>query len=318
MNRFSKIQLGLLLLAAAIACWESLRAWHLHRELASVAASIQNQNRELASQQATMTALEQRNRELQETERRAGNQTLLALMRGRNAVTTAASEAAAQAAQKSHAFGFALAKALDSSEHRQVNEDSQRAQMRAGLYQFFKLLNLPPHQCEAYIDLNIQKERRQSDRLSDLLQGKMTVAQALQERDDDDTEHEQLCREVLGENGMTLLNGIADGMRNEEAKRLIGLIQDNMGANQLNQDQSDRLQALFKAEIVTIHNDDIELFRPPAEWTQEIIARQQRILNQATAFLSPGQLDTLKNLAAYDLAEREKGMAARRTALGMK
>ena len=80
----------------------------------------------------------------------------------------------------------------------------------------------------------------------------------------------------------------------------------------------DRLQALLKAEVVSINMHDIELFRPPEEWTQGIVERQQRILIEATGFLTPSQLDTLKSLAAYDLTERQKQMADRRTALGIK
>jgi hypothetical protein len=107
-------------------------------------------------------------------------------------------------------------------------------------------------------------------------------------------------------------------MRNDETKRLLGIIQDNMAGNQLNQDQRDRLQGLLKAEIVTINSDDVELFRPLDEWTQDILDRQQRILSEAASFLTPSQLDALKSLGAYDLAERQKQMAARRTALGVK
>jgi hypothetical protein len=78
------------------------------------------------------------------------------------------------------------------------------------------------------------------------------------------------------------------------------------------------LQALLKTEIVTINMGDTELFRPPAEWTQDILGRQERILNAATTFLTPIQAETLKSLGAADLAERQNQMATRRTALGIK
>jgi hypothetical protein len=318
MTRFAKIQIALLLAGGVIAGWEFLQSLNQRGELAFITEQIQIQKQELASRRKAMEAAEERNRELEEAERRAGNQTLLSLMRERNAFTLATSKPAAQAADKSHAFGVALAKTLQSPEHRQANEDSQRAELRVGLYQLFKLLNLSPEKSEAYIDLNIHKERRQSDRLSALLQGKMTVDEAEQQRATDDAEHQRRCREVLGDEGMTFLNGIADGMRDTEAKRLLGIIQDNMGANQLNQDQGDRLQALLKAEVVSINMDDVELFRPPEEWTQGILERQQRILSEATTFLTPSQLDVLKSLAANDLAERQKQMTARRTALGLR
>jgi hypothetical protein len=254
MTRFGKIQVTLILVGAAIAGLESLQALHRRAELASVTAQIDAQKQELTSRRKSLEALEERNRELEDAERRAGNQTLLSLMRERNAFTMATSEAAAQAVERSHAFGVSLARTIE----------------------------------------------------------------AERERASDEAENERRCHEVLGDEGMTFLNGIANEMRNAEAKRLCGIIQDNMGANQLNQDQGDRLQALLKAEVVAINMDDLELFRPPQEWTQDILERQQRILREATAFLTPSQLDTLKNLAAYDLAERQKQMTARRTALGLR
>jgi hypothetical protein len=318
MKRFGKIQLGLALVASALAGWEFFHAFRLRGELASVTAQLEAQRQEFALHRPALDAAEQRNRDLQEAERRAGNGTLLSLMRERNAFSMAASRAAAEASEKSPAFGVALAKTLESQEHRQANEDSRRAEMRVGLYQFFKLLNLTPENREAYIDLNIDKDRRQAERLAALLQGRITVTQALNERVSDETAHEQRCREVLGDEGMTFLNGIADGMKNDEAKRLCGIIQDNMGGNRLNQDQSDRLQALLKAEVVTINMDDVELFRPPEEWTQGILERYQKILSQATGFLNPEQLETLKTLGAADLAERQKQMSARRSAVGIK
>jgi hypothetical protein len=318
MRRFGLIQIGLVLVGGAMAGWEVLRASHWRFELASVTAQIEAQKQKLASRRQALDASERRNRELQEAERRAGNQTLLSLMRERNEFSMAAAQATAEAARKSHPFAVALATTIESPEHRRANEDSRRAEMRVGLYQFLKLLNLPADKSEAYIELNVQKEQRQADRLSELLQGKITLDEATRESAKDNVEHEQRCQEVLGDEGMKLLNGIADGMRNDEAKRLLGIIQDNMGSNRLNQNQSDRLQSLLKTEILTINTDDVELFRPPEDWTQDILARQQRIVSEATVFLNPDQLETLKTLGAADLAERQKQMANRRTALGIK
>jgi len=318
MTRLGKIQILLFLAVSAMAGWELLQGLRLRGELASVRMRIQAQTQELASRRSALVVLETRNCELEEAERRTGNQTLLSLMRERNAFTMAAAQAAEQTAKKSHNFGAALAKTLDNPEQRQANDNSRRAEMRVGCYQLFKLLNLSPEKSEEYIDLNLQKEHRQADRLAALLQGKMTVDEAEHQRASDDAEHDRLCHQVLGDEGMNFLNGIADGMRNDEAKRLLGIIQDNMADNPLSQDQSDRLRALLKVEIVSINSDDVELFRPAAEWTQDILDRQQRISSAAASFLTPSQLDALKSLGAYDLAERQKQMAARRTALGVK
>jgi len=107
-------------------------------------------------------------------------------------------------------------------------------------------------------------------------------------------------------------------MRNDEAKRLFSAIQQNMGDSPLDQQQSDRLQGLFKTELCTIPLDDSDLFRPPGEWALVISERQQSVLNGIAAYLTPAQVETLKALGAYDLAERQKQMMLKRKSLGIK
>ena len=86
----------------------------------------------------------------------------------------------------------------------------------------------------------------------------------------------------------------------------------------MNSEQSDKLQALIKAELVDVHMDDTDLFRPPDEWGRVFGEHQDKVLTNAAKFLTPAQLDTLKGLAAYDLAERQKQNALKRGALGIK
>ncbi len=189
--------------------------------------------------------------------------------------------------------------------------------MRAGLGTFFRLLNLPREKADAFVDLGIEAERRKAARLSALLHGNIAVADALRERDNDEVEFDKQRHEVLGDEGYTFYNGIADGMRTAEAKRLLTLVQQNMGGNDLNQDQSDRLQALIKTQIVTLNMDDIRVFRPPDEWAERCIGHQQNVLQGAAEFLAPAQLENLRAIAAYDLADRQRQMAARRKSLGI-
>jgi hypothetical protein len=286
--------------------------------LAAVRAQTEAQKLELESRGKVLKALEEQNRDLEKSEQEAGNRRLLSLLRERNVAATAAREAASQAAGESSSLGQALAKVLDSPEQRQANQATRGAEMRAGLYQLFKLLNLSPEKQQQYIDLNIENERRMSERLSALLQGRMSLEEAERERASDEAEHEQQCREVLGVDGMKFLNGIGDGMRTDSAKRLVGTIQNNMGANPLTQEQMDQLQPLIKDQIVGMNMDDVELFRPRDAWTQYCLDRQQQVLAGAAAFLSPPQLETLRTIGAYDLANRQKQMDDRRTALGIK
>jgi hypothetical protein len=318
MSCIKKIQLGLLLAAGAVLAWEFQHCQKQAGQLASVRAQTEAQKLELESRSQVLKALEDKNHELENAEQEAGNKRLLSLLRERNVAATAFREAASQAAGESSGLGQALAKVLDSPEQHQANQETRCAEMRAGLYQFFKLLNLSPEKQQQYIDLNIEKERRMSERLSALLQGRISLEEAERQRASDDAAHEQQCREALGDDGIKFLNGIADGMRTDAAKGMVGIIQANMGANPLTQAQMDQLQPLIKDQIVGMNMDDVELFRPRDAWTQYCLDRQQQVLAGAAAFLSPTQLETLKTIGAYDLANRQKQMDNRRTALGIK
>ena len=54
------------------------------------------------------------------------------------------------------------------------------------------------------------------------------------------------------------------------------------------------------------------------EWGRVFGEHQEKVLATAADFLTPAQLDTLKTLAAYDLAERQKQNELKRGALGIR
>jgi hypothetical protein len=314
MTLLSKLQIGALTVAVLLIGWQFQQHRRQSRELAGVEAQVQNKTEELESQRTTLAALEERSNEIVEAERRAGNGMLLSLMRERAASAKSISEAAS----KTHSVGNALAKVLDDPEQQEIEQEYWRNEMRAELNLFFNLLKLPPDRQAQYIDLQIDLERRKADRISALLHGKMTVADALRERDQYKLESDQRNREILGPEGCAFQEGIGDGMRNDEAKRLLKSIQQNMGSNSLNQEQSDRLQSLLKAELCTLPLDDTDLFRTPEEWAQIIADRQQNVLTGADAFLTPAQLEMLRTVAEADLAQRREQMIVRRKSLGIK
>jgi hypothetical protein len=316
MSRITQIQIVLLLAAATLLGWATHRHAKQAHELAVIRARLDDQNRALAARRQELDSLRQKYEEMERIERAAGNDRLLALLRERNAATLANAEGAS-APRQPRGLGSALIQALQSAEQRHAAEDARRGEIRTGMYQFFKLVGLTPEQREQYIDLSLEKERRSSNRLAALLNGTLSPADAIQKRDSDEAEYDRRSREILGDSGMNFLNGIADGMRNTEAQRLLGIIQDNMGENRLTQDQVDRIQPLIKSDIVSIKMDDVELFRPLDEWAQYCVGCQQKVLNAAADYLTAAQLDTLKAVGAYDLADRQKQMAARRAALGI-
>ena len=313
--RFSgKMQFGLLAVGISLVGWEGWRHVRQGRELAEVAAQAQAAEQELESRRSAVAAAEQRNREVIEAEERAGNERLVALMRERAAAAKSISESAA----KPQTFGNAVASVLDSSSQQQTEKNYQRDQARAHLDLFFKLANLSPEKIDQYIDLDIDTKRRNSDRTAALLRGSMSVADALSQRDEDRRQEESRRREILGPEGEAVFQSIGDGMRNDAAKRLVGAIQQNMGGEPLTQEQTGKLQALIKVEMFTAPSlDNTDLFRPLDEWTQIVSDRQQKVVQGASEFLSPTQVETLKGLVALDLAQRQKQRAQQCKVLGI-
>jgi hypothetical protein len=282
--------------------------------LAEVEAQVRAGEEEAESRRSALAAAEERNREVVEAEGRAGNQGLVALMRERAAAAKSASEAAG----KAHAFGNALAGVLDSPDQQQVERNYMRDEMRANLDVLFKFTKLSPEKINQYIDLGIDTKLRDADRMAALLRGSMPVAEALSQRDEDRRQEESRRREILGPEGEAVFESIADGMRNDAAKGLVGAIQKNMGGAPLSPEQSDKLQGLIKAQLGAESLDNTDLFRPPAEWTQIVSDHQQDVVRGAAEFLTPAQLETLKGLVALDLAQRQQQRAQQAKALGIK
>ncbi len=221
---------------------------------------------------------------------------------------TAASRTAADVAPKTRSL-------RNNSEPSQV--DAQRNQTRANLDQFFKLANLSPEKADQYVNLEVEMKRRQDARMAGLLNGTLSVADAVRQRDLDNQEQQDQRRELLGPDGWDVLQSIADGMRNDAAKSLTGTVQANMGSNPLTQEQSDQLQSAIKAEVAANSMDDTDLFRPVDEWTQMVTDREQHVLQAASEFLTPAQLGTLQFLEGENLKLLLQQREQRRKAIGI-
>lgn len=313
MNLSTKIQIGLLTAGMLLVCGQFKQRQQQSRDLAAIQARVQTETEKFEERRTALAEEEQHHAKLLEAERRAGNQTLIRLMQERAAVT-----AATKGASDKHDVAHARATVLGDAEQQSIDQEARRNEMRANMGLFFKLVKLSPEKIDQYIDLQIKKESRNANRMSALLRGSMTLEDALRERDKDNQEHEMQQRVVLGTEGATFLESIAEGMRSDEAKRLVNMTKQGMGSYPLDQQQSDRLQGLMKTELVALPLDDTDLFRTPEEWTQIVSERQQNVLQAAATFLSQEQLETIKKLAAFNLAERQKVMMAKRKSLGIK
>ncbi|HEX4265236.1 MAG TPA: hypothetical protein VH597_12940 [Verrucomicrobiae bacterium] len=307
------IQIVLLAVTGLLIAWQFHQHLAQSRELASAEAQAAAQRNELESRRAALAAAEETNAATLEAERRAGNETLLPLMRERAAATQAALDAAA----KSQGMGNAVAKALD-SDPSQAERDYQRNQTRANLDLFFKLTKLSPEKTGQYVDLEVEMKRRQDERMAGLSSGTLSVADAVSQRDQAYQEQQDQRRELLGPDGWATLQGIADGMRDGAAKSLTSAIQANMGDNPLTQEQSDRLQSVIKAEVAANTMDDTDLFRPVAEWTQMVTDHEQHVLQVASQFLTPAQQQLLQFLEGENLKQLLQQREQRIKALGIK
>lgn len=307
------IQIVLLAVSGLLIAWQFHRHLSRSRELASAEAQAAAQRNELESQRAALAAAQETNAATLETERRAGNELLLPLMRERAAATRAAEDAVAQ----SQGVGNAVAKALD-SDPSQVERDYQRNQTRAHLDLFFKLTKLSPEKADQYVDLEVEMKQRQDQRIAGLLNGTLSVADAVSQRDRSYQEQQDKRHELLGPDGWAVLQSVADGMRNDAAKNLTGAVQANLGNNPLTQEQSDRLQSVIKAQVTANTMDDTDLFRPVAEWTQMVTDQEQHVLQVASEFLTPAQQQTLQSLEAENLKQLLRQREQRIKALGIK
>lgn len=307
------IQILLLAVSGLLIAWQFHRQLSQSQQLAAVEAQAAAQRIELESRRAALAAAQESNAEMLEAERRAGNETLLPLMRERAAATQAASDAAA----KTQGMGNAVAKALD-SDPAQVERDYQRNQTRANLDLFFKLTKLSPEKTSQYVDLEVEMKRRQDERVAGLLSGTLSVADAVRQRDQAYQEQQDQRRELLGPDGWAVLQSVADGMRNGAAKSLTSAVQANMGNNPLTPEQSDRLQSVIKAEVTANSMDDTDLFRPVEEWTQMVTDREQHVLQVASEFLTPAQQQTLQFLEGENLKQLLQQREQRIKVLGIK
>jgi hypothetical protein len=303
-----------LTVAVLLVAWQFQHHFLQDQELAGLEMQSRSMAKKLESQNLDLAELEKENLELEAAERRAGNQNLISLMKERNA----ASMAAKQEGSKKQMLGHATARVMDNPEQKKIEQEMLRNQCRAGLSHFFRLGHVSPENQEQYIDLQIEMQQHKAARTSALLQGKMSVADAVQERDNDLAETERRRRQILGEDATKWFDGIADGMRTDEAKRLIKEIRQNMGANPLSEEQVTKLQDAIKIQVTNARFDEVDAFRSPEEVAQMIRNYQNVVWEKGAEFLSPAQLEAVKGLGGVYVDQQVQIMMQRRKALGIR
>jgi RNA polymerase sigma factor (sigma-70 family) len=178
----------------------------------------------------------------------------------------------------------------------------------------FKELNLTPEQVDQFVGLVHDNFKRGMQRMAALPQG-VSEAQALRESDDDRESLKKQLSAVLGESGMARFNTYS---RELPARTTVDLLNGQLGATKLTDEQQSRLFEVIKAEPFDLTHGitgdlDKAFFGPPNEteaYLGKIAESNQRIAQQASSFLTPEQLTTLNTVLTNGVTARLTQAAA--------
>lgn len=305
------IPLALLVIGGTVMTAQYRHHVQQRREWVAITTEVRAAKEELARSQAALAELERHNSELAQAERRAGNATLLSLMRERAATTQTLLDAELRA----RGVVGAIALLSGNPEQRSLDRERIRNAVKANSLPFVKRRQLSPEKANEYIEVVTEYSCRQADLVAALLNEKIPFQEALRQRDANKQETDALLREILGDKVFDDLMSDSSKQRAEQAGMIIKEIQDNLGENKLTPEQSDRLQKLIKDELVNLQYDEIDYFRPLDEVQKAYDARQQAILAEMAPLVTPAQMEALKKEAADSLKGVERSWKNSRQAL---
>jgi hypothetical protein len=317
MTRGKLIQVTLLAGAALLMLWQFQCRISQNRLYAQLQDQIETESRKLAGRQPVLDEWEQRNRALQ-NRRIETNSSLGALVRQRAALTstTATARQAAQA-ERNRVFRSTLADTLDNPQQKEINRGLLKNELRAYLASRNQKLNLAPDQLEQIVNLLTEDELKKTDRLAALLRGQLPVAEALEERNAAYHELQTQLRSILGEEGYAVYDEGRQTAAKSQADRDVTMINSDLGANAMDAAQTDQLRALIRAEVYGFIADDTDAFRSEEDWHRFYNLVVEKIAGQAATFLTAVQVNGFRKLAAADLVENDKALAAKRKGYGL-
>jgi RNA polymerase sigma factor (sigma-70 family) len=180
---------------------------------------------------------------------------------------------------------------------------------RARFGSLFKELKLTPEQTEKVVQSVGDLFLKNADTWYGTPQGTMSAAEIAQTKDEQQAELKNTLLPLLGQSGVDRFIEVLHGF---PAEATVALLNGQVGANQLSDDQSDRLSKLVNAEPFDLTRG-ISGDWDPAFWGSQddidnhlaqVAECNQRILQQAGSFLASDQLAALNTVLTNSVNER--------------
>lgn len=208
-----------------------------------------------------------------------------------------------------------LSKVLSDPAMRDYIHQIQLNTIKSRFGDLFKELKLTPEQAEQVVRALGDQITKNSDKMYALPQGSLSADEIAQTKAEQKADLEQHLQSVLGEAGCARLIAYTHEF---PAQATIALLNGQLGANQLNDDQTTRLSQIVKAEPYDltrgISGDWDPAFWGPQEYIddhlQQVGESNQRILQQAGGFLTPDQMAALTTVLTNGVNDRIAQAAA--------
>jgi RNA polymerase sigma factor (sigma-70 family) len=217
------------------------------------------------------------------------------LLRMRSDLGKLKQKVAAADASKSDSTLKVMADLMNNSDSKKLARIQIEEAVRNKYTALSRQLDLPPETKDKFLNLIVDAEMNKKNLLAQVLSGDMDAQTGLQSRDQVKSDLQTQLITLLGDSGYTQYDQFT---RNSNAKDLVNGLNQALGENALNDDQSRQIQELFAAKP-EIPIDDMDLFRPQESLDalfQTLVDRGHSDLQQAASFLSPQQLS-----AAYTI-----------------
>jgi hypothetical protein len=179
----------------------------------------------------------------------------------------------------------------------------------------FKELKLTPDQTEKAAQLISDLALNNVNKIYVVPQGTLSPAEIAQAEAEHWTEFNAQLQPILGEKGCARFKQVWEEI---PAHAAVDLLNGQLGASQLSGDQGDKLFQVIKAEPFELTRG-IEGDRDPAFWASQeyiddhllkVAESNQRVLQQASSFLSPDQLAVLSTVLSNGISQRITQAAA--------
>lgn len=218
-----------------------------------------------------------------------------------------------KAATNSPIMGFASM--LNDPAMKEYFEQTQKSSLRARFGDLFRELKLTPQQIDQAIQVMGNLFLKNAEKMYATPAGSLTSAQIAAATAEREAELNAQLRPILGDAGLARLKEVRE---ETPGHATVDLLNGQLGINHLTDQQTDRLFRLVKAEPFEltrgISGDWDPAFWGPQEdidaHLMKISESNQRILQQAGAFLSPEQVDALNTILNNGINERLAQAAA--------